>query len=187
MVPYHPKNEALGNKPVIKTKSILVEVEDMAGLKVGDKFCPMKFGVCTITEMSEDNRKIKVTWDPKDTNFKDPKKVTWLPNKKELLCDINVVEYDHLLNCKKPDDELDFTKVVNTNSKFVTNSGRSYLKTLPPRTHVQFERRGYFVMDKKILSEGKDTIDMTFIPDGKSKSMSGLSTNIDAKKIAKGG
>jgi len=187
LVPFHVKNEALGSKPVTKTKSILVEVEDLTGLKVGDKILPMKYGVCTITSITEDFRKATVTWDPKDTNFKDPKKVTWLPSKRELLCDINVVEYDHLLNCKKPDDEADFTLSVNTNSKFVTEFWtEGILKTLPPRTNVQFERRGYFVMDRKSVVDGKDHIDMIFIPDGKTKSMSGLSTNVDAKKISKG-
>lgn len=187
LVPFHPKNEALGEKPVFKTGSILVEVEDLQGLKVGDKILPMKYGVCTITEISADNRKATVTVDFKDTNFKDPKKVHWLPNKKELLCTVNVIEYDHLLSVKKPDDEKDFTQVVNPKSKFVTEFlAEGVLKTLPPRTHIQFERRGYFVIDKKQVIADKEHIDAIFIPDGKTKSMSGLSTNVDAKKISKG-
>lgn len=187
LVPLHPKNEALGEKPVFKTGSILVEVEDLQGLKVGDKILPMKFGVCTITEISADSRKASVTVDLKDTNFKDPKKVHWLPNKKELYCTVNVIEYDHLLSVKKPDDEKDFTQVVNPKSKFVTEFlAEGIVKTLPPRTHIQFERRGYFVIDRKQVVAEKEHIDAIFIPDGKTKSMSGLSTNVDAKKISKG-
>lgn len=187
LIPFHAKNDSLGAKPLVLTKSILVEVEDLNGVKVGDKILPMKFGVCTVTSISADFRKATVTWDPKDTNFKEPKKITWLPNKKELLCDVNVMEYDHLLNCKSPDDEADFTLSVNAHSKYVTQFlAEGVLKTLPPRTNVQFERRGFFVMDRKGVVDGHDVLDMTFIPDGKSKSMSGLSTNVDAKKIAKG-
>ena len=185
--PFHPKNESLGNKPVTKTESVLVESEDMVGLKVGDKILLMKYGVCVITEISEDNKLVKAIYDAKDTNWKDPKKLTWLPNKKELLCEVNVVEFDHLLNSKKPDDEKDFKSIVNQHSKFVTPFWtEGILKTLPERTNIQFERRGYFVIDKKRVVDGQDQINLTFIPDGKSKSMSGLSTNIDAKKHSKG-
>ena len=184
---FHPKNEALGSKPIIKTNSVLVEVEDLAGVKVGEKLLLMKWGVIIVTAVSDDFKTIKAFYDPKDTNFKDPKKLTWLPNKPELLCDVNIIEYDHLLNCKKPDDELDFTAVVNLNSKFVTPFWtETIIQSLKVRTNIQFERRGYFVIDRKRIHDKGQEIDSTFIPDGKTKNVSGLSTNIDAKKLSKG-
>lgn len=185
--PFHQKNEALGSKPVTKSPSVFVEQEDVNGMKVGEKFLLMKWGVFVITAISEDCKSLKAIYDEKDTNFKDPKKLTWLPNSKELLTEVNIVEYDHLLHSKKPDEEKDFQSVINHNSKFVTPFlTEAIIKTLPERTSIQFERRGYFVLDKKRVVDEKDVINLTFIPDGKTKSMSGLSTNIDAKKHSKG-
>ena len=49
------------------------------------------------------------------------------------------------------------------------------------------ERRGYFFVDQAATGqEGKNTIKLNFIPDGKSKNMSAISHKLDAKEIAGG-
>ena len=190
MVPLHPKNEEIGKKPIHRPQSLLVEREDLEDLKVGDRVVLVKWGVFVITELnlSQESPIIKVVHDAKDTDFKNPKKITWLPNDPALLYNVNVLEYDHLLNSLKPDEEKDFEAVVNKNSMFSTPFlSEGHLRTLPVGSHIQFERRGYFIIDKKrIIDNIQEEADCIFIPDGKSKSMSGLSTNIDAKKLAKG-
>jgi glutamyl-tRNA synthetase len=187
LVPFHPKNESLGLKPVIKSKTVIVEREDMTGLKVGDRFLLMKWGVFVVTSASDDLSKLTVFHDKEDINYKDPRKLTWLPFAKELLTQVSIVEYDHLINSKKPDDVADFTQVVNTNSKFTTSFWtESIISTLPERTYIQFERRGYFIVDRKRMVAGELAMSLTFIPDGKTKSMSGLTNNVDAQKHCKG-
>ncbi len=57
---------------------------------------------------------------PDDKDFKNPKKVTWLPYLPEKLSKVMVVEYDHILKCNKPDEEQDILKFVNYDSKFET-------------------------------------------------------------------
>lgn len=65
--------------------------------------------------------------------------------------------------------------------------GEGALRALNEGDVVQFERRCYAKLDKKIITEHENLkLEFILIPDGKTKSMSGLKTNVDAKKIAKG-
>lgn len=159
-------------------------------MKVGDKVALLKWGIFVLTQTTDSEGKpsFKAKLDPNDKDFKTPPKLTWLPDRKELLYAVNVIEYDHLLTCKKPDDENDFTKFVNSNSKFVTPFyAEGFLQNMPERAYIQFERRGFFIIDKKrLLGNSREQADCIYIPDGKTKTMSGLSQKIDAKKLTKG-
>jgi len=77
--------------------------------------------------------------------------------------------------------------VVNKNSKFETIAiAESEVKNIKKGEIIQFERRGFFICDK-LASESEDgLITFNFIPDGKSKAMSVISTKVDAKMSAKG-
>ena len=130
-----------------------MEKEDFADVKQGDKIVLMRWGVFEVTSKPESPSEgaLTLTFLPNDSDFKSPKKITWLPSDSGLLSDVVVVEYDHLLNCKKPDEEgIDFTSVVNKNSKFETPFfSERLLSSFAPTTLLQFERRGYFIVDKK--------------------------------------
>lgn len=190
MTPLHPKLTEVGDKPVHKTQTVIIEKEDLSDLKEGDKIVLVKWGVFTIKTISklENDISVIIEANPEDMDFKAPKKLTWLPYNSNYLIDINVLEYDHLLNVLKPDEIEDFSSFVNYNSKFSTEFlAEGHMKALEIGSILQFERRGYFIVDKKsIVDNNKLVIDCISIPDGKSKTMSGLATNVDAKLLQKG-
>eukprot|EP01017_Pseudomicrothorax_dubius_P001504 TRINITY_DN0_c5179_g1_i4.p1 TRINITY_DN0_c5179_g1~~TRINITY_DN0_c5179_g1_i4.p1 ORF type:complete len:138 (+),score=56.26 TRINITY_DN0_c5179_g1_i4:1-414(+) len=122
-------------------------------------------------------------------SFKSTKKLTWLPNEPSMLSEVLLVEYDHLLNAKKVEEDVDFMSILNENSKQVTLAWADpAVKNLPPKANVQFERRGYFVIDRSSKGANGSMIhEMIFVPDGKTKTMSNLSTKVDQKKVSAGG
>lgn len=80
---------------------------------------------------------------------------------------------------------MDFMDVLNENTKFVTEAlAEPYVKNLQKSDIVQFERRGYFIVDKIIKNQSNDPnapetiLEMNFIPDGRSKTASTLSTKV---------
>ena len=77
--------------------------------------------------------------------------------------------------------------VVNKNSKFETLAlAESDVKGIKKGEIIQFERRGFFICDKEASESEDGLITFNFIPDGKSKSMSVVSSKVDAKMSAKG-
>lgn len=190
MVPLHPKNAEAGMKPSHKAPEIIVEKEDLADLKEGDRIVLMKWGVFRInkykTEQGEYSVEIEYLRD--DTDFKKPKKLSWLPFDPSLLVKVNLIEYGHLLTVAKPDEELNFENCVNKDSKHETEYyGEGFLRTLATDAFVQFERRGYARLDNiSIADNDKLKLNFIFIPDGKTKSMSGLASKVDSKVISKG-
>ena len=191
-VALHPKLPEAGTKKLVKTKKVLIESGDAATLKVGDKIALMKWGICTVTatapcEENPKNFKLKATIDLNDKNFKDPVKLTWLTAEKASLAEVELQEFDHILKVEKPDDVENFDDAINHDSKFVTRfySDLDILK-LPPKSYIQFERRCYAILDAKTQDAGKTDCQFILIPDGKTKTTSGLSSKVNPEDISKG-
>jgi len=52
-----------------------------------------------------------------DKDFKKTKKLTWLAADPATLCEVNLIEYDHLITKKKLEDNDTVQDCVNKNSK----------------------------------------------------------------------
>lgn len=193
--PLHPKNEALGHKEVIYYKSVLLEHSDARELRVGEKVTLMKWGNALIeaigTAPSETYKgvpftaKLTARLDLDDKDFKSTKKLTWLPNLPEALAHLQLVEYSNLITARKVEEDDDFDALINRNSKFVTEAiGELHAKTLKENDIIQLERRGYFRVDK--AGDVGNPWVLINIPDGKSKTMSGLDAKVDPGSIIKG-
>lgn len=100
---------------------------------------------------------------------------------------VRLVEYDHLIKAKKIEEEMDFNDVLNENTKFVTEAlAEPYVKNLQKGDVLQFERRGYFIVDKIIKNQSANPVEnvpetileLNFIPDGRSKTASILTTKV---------
>jgi len=191
MIPIHPQKLQLGNRVQFRYNHLYLEFEDASGLKVDEKITLMKWGNALITSItpSGDGLALKATLMEEDKDFKNTKKINWLP-KCEHLAEVEFVEYDHLINAKKIEEDMDFLTVLNENSRFVTQAfADPNIKNLQASGLVQFERRGYFIVDKVHRVDGdvgKRKMEMVYIPDGKSKTMSNLGTKVDVGLIAKG-
>lgn len=99
-----------------------------------------------------------------------------------------MVEYDHLIDCPKIEEDQKLEDHIVKNSKIVTDIWIDLpVKDLPVGTFVQFERRCHARLDKKYFDkDGQLVMDFIFIPDGKSKGMSNIKNKVDAAQFSKG-
>lgn len=132
-----------------------------------------------------------------DKDFKKTAKITWLADGTNLLV-AELVEYDHLIKQKKVQEDVEFEKIVNVNSRFAAPyyvDGN--IRTLNAGQFLQFERKGYYKIDK-VVKEGDDfKYTIIYTPDGKKvglASQGGLITQqsdikretLEEKKVNKG-
>ena len=104
---------------------------------------------------------------PEDKDFKKTAKVTWLAEGTNLLI-AELLEYDHLIKVKKLEDNQTIEDVVNVNSRF---SAQYYvdpfIRTLNEGQYLQFERKGYYKIDK-VIKQGEELLyTLIYTPDGK--------------------
>lgn len=102
-----------------------------------------------------------------DKDFKNTSKITWLADGTNLLI-ADLVEYDHLIKQKKVEEDVEFEDIVNTNSKFVAQYYvDSNIRTLNSNQFLQFQRKGYYKIDR-VVKEGDDLkYTLIYTPDGK--------------------
>jgi glutamyl-tRNA synthetase len=131
----------------------------------------MKWGVFEIVSYNPSTSDLKIKYLPEDKDFKNPPKLTWITSDPIFTLPIKTVEYDYLLTCDKVDEKADFDKVVNRNSRFEKEFlVESQVKNLTKGDIIQFERKGFYILDKKEVSgEGKTSMTFHLIPDGKDK------------------
>jgi len=187
-VPLHQKNESLGKKEMWFSKNVLIESEDAAGLQIGEKITLYKWGNCIITDKkvqgTETILKGKLVLEDKD--FKSTKKITWIAYYAPLMIDCKIIEFGHLIIKPSLDEGDDVDKFINPHSKCETTIyGESQMKNLKKGDIIQIERRGYFYVDVPWSAES-NLLTLHFIPDGKTKTMSVISTKIDAKVSSQG-
>ena len=99
------------------------------------------------------------------------------------------IEYGHLLTKQSLEDGDDIADFVNHKSMIVTEGwAEPCARNLAEDTLLQFERRAYFRVDKR-LQKGDDkdvTLECVLIPDGKTKAMTSTKGQMDAKEQAQG-
>lgn len=141
----------------------------------------MKWGNATVTKkvVEGDNFTLYATIDEDDKDFKKTKKITWLCADPATTVEIKLVEYAHLIDKPKIEETDDVEKLVNKNSKLESTAiAEGILRTLQKGDIFQFERRGFYIVDKIGLTNQQLTC--IFIPDGKAKAMSSITHAVDA-------
>ncbi len=131
----------------------------------------MKWGVFEIISIDLTSNLLQIKYLPEDKDFKNPPKLTWICSDPILTLSVKTIEYDYLLTVDKVEENMDFDQIVNRNSKFENEFlAESCVKDLAKGDIIQFERKGFYILDKKEIS-GEGQISMTFhlIPDGKEK------------------
>jgi glutamyl-tRNA synthetase len=185
--PLHPKNSAVGSKAIIYGTEILIERDDATEIAEGEKITLMKWGNATVTKKVVDGTNIQLwaTVDENDKDFKKTKKVTWLCADPATTVEIKLIEFGHLIDKAKVEEDDDVEKLVNKNSKIEYSAiAEGCLRNLQKGTILQFERRGFYIIDK--LGLVNQQLTCNFIPDGKAKAMSTITHAIDAAETQKG-
>jgi len=155
---------------------LLIERDDAKSVEVGQRITLMKWGNATITrrEVVGDSFELFATVDEADKNFKGTVKMTWICNDPATTVEVKMVEFDHLINKPKIEEDDDNEKIFNRNSRHEDMGiAEGLIKTLSQGSYFQFERRGFYYVDKMQMVNTQMVLH--FIPDGKTKGMSILS------------
>eukprot|EP00340_Litonotus_pictus_P012372 CAMPEP_0170535766 /NCGR_PEP_ID=MMETSP0209-20121228/101779_1 /TAXON_ID=665100 ORGANISM="Litonotus pictus, Strain P1" /NCGR_SAMPLE_ID=MMETSP0209 /ASSEMBLY_ACC=CAM_ASM_000301 /LENGTH=719 /DNA_ID=CAMNT_0010837065 /DNA_START=26 /DNA_END=2186 /DNA_ORIENTATION=+ len=172
---------------------MFIEPEDAKDLVEGLKLTLYKWGNSRVTKVEKnDNDEIKKVFlrlTPEDQDFKKTKIAHWVSAKPEDTVKVTMVEYDHIINKEKIEEDDKIEDVVNNNSRFETPLliEKGFL-SLKHTDCIQLERRGYFYLDQ-FAPQGRENGTfgtINYIPDGKSNSMSIVKTKVDPKVLAQG-
>ena len=124
---------------------------------------------------------------------KTTKKITWLaqPTPAHALVDATLIDYDYLITKKKLEENDELKDFVTPVTEFREDAlADANVRALAPGDIIQFERRGYYILDgtvtveKKEGTQGKqETWEFIRIPDGRAAglaSKAGATTNAAA-------
>ena len=179
-VPLVPSDPASAPRPLRVGTGVWLEGEDAAACAVGDKVILIMWGVVEVTAVERDAASGAVTGLaglrlPDASVKKIKQKFNWVADTADVLT-ATVAEYDHLITKPKLEEGEkmeDFLKEPNYGTMPVL--AEPALRRAKEGDIVQLVRRGFFRVDKPWVSD-EETCELVLIPDGKSKSMSTLST-----------
>jgi len=181
----HPKDPTMGKRPMKLSSKVLLEKIDADDCIVGENIVLLRWGVVKITSKKEDqlegelipdgdfkSTKRKYSWIAVDDNAADDNNKVTTTN----YCPAILTEFDHLVTKEKLEDGDKFEDYVNPNTIATTHViGDINLKTLKVGDVIQLERRGFYRVDAPYRGSTDKPIVLYMIPDGKTKSMSGMS------------
>lgn len=171
--PLHPQRAEMGTREITMTRDVYIEFDDFREeankkykrLKLG-KEVRLRYGyVVRADEMIEDENgelvAVRCTYDP-DTLGKNPEDrkvkgvIHWVSANDSVECDVRL--YDRLFveeKPAKPADGGDFTSCINPQSRNVVSGCRvaPYMLDQPVGKGFQFERNGYFCLDRDTTDE----------------------------------
>ena len=99
---------------------------------------------------------------------KTDKKITWIANVETSLTPCILTTFDHLITKDKLEENDKIEDYVNHNSvSSIEAIGDINMKTLPVGSIIQFERKGYFRLDRAFDPETGKAGEFFNIPDGK--------------------
>ena len=117
---------------------------------------------------------------------KTKKKITWLaqPTAEHPLVPVSLYDYDYLITKKKleeGDDVADFvTPVTEFKEEAVADAN---VLDLQKGDVMQFERKGYFILDAILDENGSKRLEFIRIPDGRATSLASKAGTTDALQI----
>jgi len=173
---YHPKDPSLGSRGLRIGQDVIVETVDVEGIQEGEQIVLLRWGVVKITKVTQgDGNKVaslEGEFIP-DGDYKTAKrKLSWMVQTGSNPI-VELTEFDHLVTKDKLEEDDNFADYVNPTTLATTQvMGDAGLKTLQEHEIIQLERRGFFRVDRP-YRDGKPLV-LYMIPDGKTKSMSGL-------------
>ncbi|CAG8547450.1 10520_t:CDS:10, partial [Acaulospora colombiana] len=178
-LPKHKKNADVGIKKTWFSSSILIDQDDAKTFEIGEEITLMDWGnaivkaLCKYNSGSEFIRgelQLHLEGDFKKTK----KKITWLADTPEIT-KVVLVDYDYLINKRRLEENDQVEDYVTEKSEFLTDAlADSNVRELKKGDIIQFERRGYYILDNDTTFEVPRFIR---IPDGKAISMASKAGN----------
>lgn len=178
MKPKHKKNPDLGEKKVIYSSNIFIDQDDAKTLKDNEEFTLMDWGNAIVTAIHRNkdevitgiNVQLHLEGDFKKTE----KKISWLADTADTV-PIDLVDFDHLITKEKIEEGENFEDYLTPQTEFHKLALADInIRELPVGAVIQFERKGYYRLDKA-YSDGQPAVFFT-VPDGKVVSRYGAKT-----------
>jgi len=186
----HPKDPSMGKRPLRLSSKVLLESIDADDCVVGENIVLLRWGVFKITNKDMEAGTLEGELVP-DGDFKacGKRKFSWIAISDlsedigTVGCDFHtnncpavVTEFDYLVTKEKLEEGDNFADYVNPTTIATTQViGDVNLKTLKEGDVIQLERRGFYRVDQPYRGSHEKPIVLYMVPDGKTKSMSGMS------------
>jgi len=161
-VPFHDKNPDLGAKVMQYASTVLVEADDAASFDDGEEITLMRWGNVILTGKTTDpsgkivglEGVLNVAGDFKKTK----KKITWVAQTADTV-PVQLVEFDFLISKPKLEEDDDFMKFINPNTKAETLcTGEMAMASIKEHDVLQIMRRGYFRSAAPLLVVAGDVV-----------------------------
>lgn len=169
--PKHNKNKDVGMKTVAFSDVILIDQEDAKTFKQDEELTLMNWGNAIVRKITKSPDSDVVT----DLEFelhlegdfkKTEKKITWLSVKGQNLIPVELYDFDFLITKDSLQEEDNMEDFLNPKTEFKDEAlADCNVAELTADTIIQFERKGYFRVDKA-YSEGQPAI-LFNIPTGR--------------------
>lgn len=164
--PKHKKNPDVGEKDVIFYNQVLIDQDDANSLEDGEELTLMDWGNIIVTKLIKEDgnvtsieAKLNLEGDFRKTKHK----VTWLADTADRV-EVDLVDFDLLITKDKLDEGDNFEDYLTPETEFhVAGLGDLNIKQMKVGDIIQFERKGYYRLDK--IVDGQYTF--FTIPDGK--------------------
>eukprot|EP00897_Mesotaenium_endlicherianum_P008593 jgi/Mesen1/7762/ME000408S06874 len=180
VVPRHKKHPPAGSKATSYTRRIWLDQSDALAISEGEEVTLMDWGNAIVEKIERDEASGTVTGLQgrlhlaglvKATKLK----LTWLPEIEELV-PLSLVEIDHLITKKKLEEDDDYTKLLNSRTRWETAAiGDANMRNIKKGEILQLERKGYFICDAPYIRASKPLV-LIAIPDGRQKPAPGGSS-----------
>tara|TARA_B100001057_G_scaffold491257_1_gene581106 strand:+ start:59 stop:1711 length:1653 start_codon:yes stop_codon:yes gene_type:complete len=164
----NPEDESQGKRQMVFSKYLFIEREDFRetanrkffrltiGKEVRLKNAYIIKGTKCIKNNIGEVVEIHCTYDPKSksgSNSEESKRkvkgtIHWVDIKSSV--DVTINEYDRLFKSERPEENEDLLKDVNASSKkTIVGKSEKYISSLVKGQKVQFQRKGYYIVDNK--------------------------------------
>ncbi|XBW35586.1 hypothetical protein QEN19_001160 [Hanseniaspora menglaensis] len=160
----HKKNPDVGLKDIVYSNKIIIEKDDIDALDASEEVTLMDWGNCIITKNADGSvtGKLNLEGDFKKTKFK----LTWLAETADKT-EVELVDFDHLITKDKIEEVDNWKDFINYDTEFHSfGTADLNIKNMKKGDILQFERKGYFILDKVPEKAGDKFVFFT-IPDGK--------------------
>ncbi|KJZ76911.1 hypothetical protein HIM_03788 [Hirsutella minnesotensis 3608] len=170
--PKYHKNLDLGTKKIVLDRTILIEQVDALDLAIGEEITLMNWGNAFVRGITriDDSSPIKAMTLELNLggDVKKTKKITWLAAAADNLVPVDLVSFDYLITKNKLEKTDKIEDFLAPKTEFREQAfADCNVSDLKPGAMVQFERKGYFVLDGR---HPQDSSRLVFfdIPSGKS-------------------
>lgn len=171
-VPKHKKNLEIGNKTTVYDSPVWIEQEDAAIFEQDEEITLMDWGNVYVRAKEVNVQTGKITAIKMEAHFdgdfkKTKRKIHWLADSSERpLIPVTLFDFDYLITKPKLEEEDIFDQFVTSQTEFLTPAlADANIAELKEGDKLQFERKGYYILDKINGVSGKR--EFFKIPDGK--------------------